>query len=58
MTLIKELKSKGYNVPDYPSNLSTPAEKDIAARYSKALGSAVNPVLRQGNSDRRVALPV
>jgi len=58
MTLIKELKSKGYNVPDYPSNPSTPAEKDIAARYSKALGSAVNPVLRQGNSDRRVALPV
>src|SRR3954464_8053160 len=50
---IKELQSKGYAVPDYPENPTTDAEKDIKARYGKVLGSAVNPVLREGNSDRR-----
>ena len=52
---IKELQDKGYDVPDYPDNAATDAEKDIRARYGKALGSAVNPVLREGNSDRRAA---
>jgi isocitrate dehydrogenase len=52
---IKELKSKGYNVPDYPDSDATPADKEIRARYGKVLGSAVNPVLREGNSDRRAA---
>ncbi len=55
---IKELKSQGYNIPDYPSDPKTEAEKEIKARYAKVLGSAVNPVLREGNSDRRVAEPV
>jgi isocitrate dehydrogenase len=50
---IKELRSKGYMVPDYPGEAKTDAEKDIKARYGKVLGSAVNPVLREGNSDRR-----
>ena len=52
---IKELQSKGYDVPDYPDNAATDAEKDIKSRYAKVLGSAVNPVLREGNSDRRAA---
>ncbi len=52
---IKELQSQGYNVPDYPAEPKTEAEKEIKARYAKILGSAVNPVLREGNSDRRVA---
>ena len=52
---IKELQSKGYDIPDYPDNPTTDAEKDIKARYAKVLGSAVNPVLREGNSDRRAA---
>jgi isocitrate dehydrogenase len=52
---IKELQDKGYDVPDYPDNATTDAEKDIRARYAKVLGSAVNPVLREGNSDRRAA---
>jgi isocitrate dehydrogenase len=52
---IKELQSKGYAVPDYPENPTTDAEKDIKARYGKVIGSAVNPVLREGNSDRRAA---
>ncbi len=52
---IKELQSKGYAVPDYPENPTTDAEKEIKARYGKVLGSAVNPVLREGNSDRRAA---
>jgi isocitrate dehydrogenase len=52
---IKELQSKGYDVPDYPDNAGTDAEKDIRARYGRVLGSAVNPVLREGNSDRRAA---
>ncbi|MDH5541690.1 MAG: NADP-dependent isocitrate dehydrogenase [Nitrospinota bacterium] len=50
---IKELQDKGYKVPDYPENPNTDAEKEIKAKYSKVLGSAVNPVLREGNSDRR-----
>ncbi|MGD9614615.1 MAG: NADP-dependent isocitrate dehydrogenase [Alphaproteobacteria bacterium] len=52
---IKELQSKGYDVPDYPDGDATPADKEIRARYGKVLGSAVNPVLREGNSDRRAA---
>src|SRR5688572_18013353 len=50
---IKELQSKGYKIPDYPENPKNDAEKAIRAKYSKVLGSAVNPVLREGNSDRR-----
>src|SRR5258707_8917519 len=52
---IKELQSKGYAVPDYPENPTTDAEKDIKSRYAKVFGSVVNPVLREGNSDRRAA---
>ena len=52
---IKELQSKGYKVPDYPDSDATPADKETRARYGKVLGSAVNPVLREGNSDRRAA---
>src|SRR5579864_9303434 len=52
---IKELQSKGYDVPDYPDSDATPADKESRARYGKVLGSAVNPVLREGNSDRRAA---
>ncbi len=55
---IKELQEHGYKVPDYPENPQNDAEKDIKARYGKILGSAVNPVLREGNSDRRAALSV
>jgi isocitrate dehydrogenase len=55
---IKELQSQGYKVPDYPEEAKTKAEKDIKARYGKILGSAVNPVLREGNSDRRAAASV
>jgi isocitrate dehydrogenase len=50
---IKELQSKGYKVPDYPADPKTDEEKVIKARYGKCTGSAVNPVLREGNSDRR-----
>lgn len=52
---IKELQGKGYDIPDYPDSDATPADKEIRARYGKVLGSAVNPVLREGNSDRRAA---
>jgi isocitrate dehydrogenase len=52
---IKELQSQGYNIPDYPADPKNDTEKDAKARYAKILGSAVNPVLREGNSDRRVA---
>jgi isocitrate dehydrogenase len=52
---IKELQSKGYDVPNYPDSDATPADREIRARYGKVLGSAVNPVLREGNSDRRAA---
>ncbi|MFY9255340.1 MAG: NADP-dependent isocitrate dehydrogenase, partial [Fuerstiella sp.] len=55
---ITELQSQGYALPDFPEEPKTDAEKDARARYSKVLGSAVNPVLREGNSDRRVAAPV
>lgn len=55
---IAELRAKGYNVPLYPSDPQTDEERDIQARYAKISGSAVNPVLREGNSDRRVAPPV
>jgi isocitrate dehydrogenase len=50
---VKELQSQGFAVPDYPEAPATDAEKAVAARYAKVLGSAVNPVLREGNSDRR-----
>ena len=50
---IKELQGKGYNLPDYPADPKTDEEKAIKARYGKCIGSAVNPVLREGNSDRR-----
>ena len=50
---IAELQSKGYALPDFPETPTTDAEKDARARYAKVLGSAVNPVLREGNSDRR-----
>ncbi|WP_326533203.1 NADP-dependent isocitrate dehydrogenase [Pseudorhodoferax sp.] len=50
---IKELQDKGYKIPDYPEVAKTDEEKDIRARYNKCTGSAVNPVLREGNSDRR-----
>ena len=52
---IKELQSKGYAVPDFPAEPADEKEIEIKSRYSKVLGSAVNPVLREGNSDRRVA---
>lgn len=55
---IKELQSKGYQLPDYPEEAKTDEEKQIKARYAKVLGSAVNPVLREGNSDRRAAASV
>ena len=50
---ITELQDKGYDIPDYPDNPSTDEEREARARYGRVLGSAVNPVLRQGNSDRR-----
>ncbi|MDL9997715.1 NADP-dependent isocitrate dehydrogenase [Variovorax sp. J22P240] len=50
---IKELQDKGYKIPDYPENPKSDEEKEIRARYNKCIGSAVNPVLREGNSDRR-----
>lgn len=50
---IKELQAKGYKIPDYPADPKTEEEKQIKARYGKCIGSAVNPVLREGNSDRR-----
>ena len=55
---IKELQSQGYDLPDYPEDPENDAEAEIKTRYGKILGSAVNPVLREGNSDRRVADPV
>ena len=55
---IQELQSQGYALPDYPENPKDDKEREIQARYAKALGSAVNPVLREGNSDRRAPLPV
>ena len=55
---IRELQSQGYAVPNYPEEPKTDAEKSIQAKYSKVLGSAVNPVLREGNSDRRASASV
>src|SRR5688572_16673448 len=52
---IKELQQQGYPVPDYPEDPQDEDEKAIKAKYARVLGSAVNPVLREGNSDRRVA---
>lgn len=53
--VIAELQGQGYAIPDFPEDPKTDAEKDIKARFGKVLGSAVNPVLREGNSDRRAA---
>ena len=55
---IKELQDKGYPIPDFPENPGSDEEKDVAARCAKVLGSAVNPVLREGNSDRRAPVSV
>ncbi len=55
---IKELQGQGYDIPDYPEEPSNAEEQDIHDRFSKVLGSAVNPVLREGNSDRRAATSV
>ncbi|HIA63417.1 MAG TPA: NADP-dependent isocitrate dehydrogenase [Planctomycetaceae bacterium] len=57
-TAIAELQSHGYAIPDFPAEPETAVEKETRDRYAKVLGSAVNPVLREGNSDRRVAAPV
>ena len=58
MAVIKELQAKGYALPDYTEDPSTDSERDIKARYDKIKGSAVNPVLREGNSDRRAPASV
>ena len=55
---IAELQGQGYDIPDYPDEAGTVEEKDIRARYDRIKGSAVNPVLREGNSDRRAPLAV
>jgi isocitrate dehydrogenase len=55
---IKELQAKGYDLPDYPEGAATPEAAETRARYGQAVGSVVNPVLRQGNSDRRAPLSV
>ncbi len=58
MACVKELQSKGYAIPDYPEDPKSDEEKALRTRYGKCLGSAVNPVLREGNSDRRAPLAV
>ena len=58
ISAVKELQSQGYELPDYPENPTTEAEKEIRRRYDAVKGSAVNPVLREGNSDRRAAVAV
>lgn len=58
VSAIKELQQQGYDVPDYPAEPENADQEAIKQRYAKVLGSAVNPVLREGNSDRRVAAPV
>jgi isocitrate dehydrogenase len=58
MAAIKELQQHGYKLPEYPEEPKTDAERELQAKYAKVLGSAVNPVLRQGNSDRRAPLSV
>ena len=55
---IKELQEKGYNIPDYPDDPATDQQRELFERFSRVLGSAVNPVLREGNSDRRSATAV
>ena len=55
---ILELQSQGYDIPDYPEKIKNETDKDVQIRYQKILGSAVNPILRRGNSDRRVAKAV
>ena len=55
---VKELQEQGYNIPDYPEAPQNDAEKELQTRFAKVLGSAVNPVLREGNSDRRAPLSV
>ncbi len=55
---IKELQAHGFDIPHYPETVTTDADKEVKARYSKVMGSAVNPVLREGNSDRRAPLSV
>lgn len=55
---IKELQGKGYKLPDYPEDPKSEEEKNIKSKYAKALGSAVNPVLREGNADRRASVSV
>merc|ERR1719498_2161892 len=55
---IAELQKQGYALPDYPEVPKDDKEKDIKARYGRVVGSTVNPVLREGNSDRRAAVPV
>jgi len=55
---VRELQEKGYAIPDYPEEPATEAEKELQARFARVLGSAVNPVLREGNSDRRAAASV
>ena len=52
---IKELQDKGFSLPDYPTNPQTKESHEIKAAYDRVKGSAVNPVLREGNSDRRAA---
>lgn len=58
VSAIRELQDKGYAIPDFPEEPETDEDKQVRSRYAKVLGSAVNPVLREGNSDRRVAAPV
>ena len=58
LAAVKELQGQGYDLPDYPEDPATPAEKSIRARFDAIKGSAVNPVLREGNSDRRAAIAV
>lgn len=55
---IQELQAKGFNIPDYPDTIASDADKEARARYDRIKGSAVNPVLREGNSDRRAPLSV
>ena len=57
-TAIAELQDKGYDIPDYPDEPATDEEREVQVRYSRVLGSAVNPVIREGNSDRRSATAV
>jgi isocitrate dehydrogenase len=55
---VKELQARGYDLPDYPESPKTPEQAEVRAKYGRAIGSVVNPVLRQGNSDRRAPLSV